>query len=112
MQMFKVLMVAANHPQDVVGLPSHQMAFEHFGNVLHCGLEGIESCLALAGQADFDEELHGKAQLARIKLGTIALYEPTILQRLDAPMTGGGRQANRVSKDLDAAMGIALQLAQ
>lgn len=112
MQMLEILVVPANHPQDIVGLAGHQMAFEHFGYILNGGLEGIERRFALACQPHLYEELHRKAKPPRIELGAIALHEAGIFQRLDTPVAGRGRQANRVTKNLYTAMGIALQFTQ
>jgi len=104
MQMLEIFVITTDHPQDVVGLPGHQMAFKDLRNVLDGSLEGIQHCLTLAGQSNLDEELHGKAKSGRIKLCAIALDISRILERLDAAMARGGREAHYFPKNLYATM--------
>ena len=53
MQPLEILMVLADHPQDVIRLPRHKVAFEHLGNVrvvVALGRIGFDAWLRLLGR--------------------------------------------------------------
>lgn len=44
---FKIIMIPADNPQDIIRLPSHQMTLKNLRHILHGGLECIQRGLTL-----------------------------------------------------------------
>ena len=80
MNPFIIFGVLGNYAQQIIKLPTHQMAFENFGYALHGILKLLKRLFSLRDERDFDEEFIGQAQCLAIKTGRIASDQAVLFQ--------------------------------
>ena len=111
-QAFKIFQITAYNPQNIIRLARHQMALQNFRHILHRRFKFFKRLFTLRAKAHRNEKLHGKSQFVRTQSCTIGKDKPFFLQRLQPPVTGGGRQAHLFPQPLNTLLTIRLYCQQ
>ena len=86
--------VANNHPQKIIRVARHQVAFHHFWKAFDGLLEALQHLFDLFFRSHLDEDAEARTELGGVKKGYAPGDDACFLERSHASKTWRGRQAD------------------
>ena len=94
----EILGILDHQFQQEIGVPGHQVTFQHIGNARDRPLERVQHLVRLAAELDFNVDSRRFADLSRIQQRHVARNEPVNLEALHTAVAGRGGQRDALGQ--------------